>query len=139
MERIFFSKFFFASFQIGFDFFYREIGQIHGADFASFSANAEFTRIEINGVFIECGQFRYTQTGGINTFDNRGIAFSLNRFCVDFIENPHDFFGIEKCHFAIFLFDEIDRNRIDGFVSLFSTKLQKSPKSDHIRIRCLHG
>lgn len=138
-EGIFFAEFRFASFQIGFDFFCSQIRQVDGTDFSSFSANTKLTCIQINSRFIECREFRDTQTCGINTFNNCCVAFSLNRCCIDLVKYSHDFGSIKKSYFTIFLFDEIDRDRIDGFVSRFPTELQKSPKSDHIRIRRFYG
>ena len=107
-EGIFLAEFRFSSFKIGFDFLYSQISQVYRTNLTSFTANAEFVRVQIDGRFVECGQFRYTQAGRVDTFDNRRITFSLNRTCIDLIENPDDFRSVEKCHFAIFLFNEIN-------------------------------
>lgn len=138
-EGIFFAELRSACIEICPDFLCRQIRQIDGTDFSSFSADAEFAGVEIDGGLVKCGQFRNTQTGRVDTFDNRRIAFSLDSACIDLLENPHDLGGIQKSHFAIFLFDEIDYNRINGFISGFAAELQKRTKSDHIRIRCLDG
>lgn len=107
-EGIFLAEFRFASFEIGFDFLYRQVGQINGSNLASFSTNTEFARFQIDGGFVECREFRDTQSGRVDAFDNRRIAFSLNRRRIDLIEDSDDFSSIEKCHFAIFLFDKIN-------------------------------
>lgn len=138
-ECVFFPELRSSCIEICPDFLHRQICQVDGTDFASFSADAELACVEVDGGLVESSQFRDTQTGGINALDNRRVAFSLNRARVDLLENAHDFSGIQKCHFAIFLFDEIHRYRIDGFVSGLAAELQKSPESDHIRVRRLDG
>lgn len=137
IECIFLAKFRFPSLQIRTDLIDRQIGQIHRTDFTSFTTDIEFARIQIDSGSVERGQLGDTQARRVDAFDDRRIAFSLNRRRIDLVENPEDFRSIQKCHFAIFLFYKVDRNRIDGFVSGFPAKFQKSPKSDHIGIRCL--
>lgn len=138
IECIFFTQIHLSCFQIYSDFLNSEIGQINRPYFSSFSTNTEFTGVEIDGGFIERGQFGNTQTSRVDAFYNRRIPFSLNRRGIDPIKNPDDFRGIQKSHFAIFLFDEINTYWINGFVSSFPAKLQKSTESDHICVRRLH-
>lgn len=52
IEGIFLTKFNFSSFQIFFNPIHRQVGQIDGSNLASFSANTEFTGIQIDSGFI---------------------------------------------------------------------------------------
>lgn len=105
--------------------FNRGICKVYDTDFSSFPTDAELLRVEIDVIPIQCGQFRYTQSGRINTLDNRSVAFALDRFGIDDREQSVNFFAAQKCHFAVALFDEVNRCRVDGFESLLATKFQK--------------
>lgn len=62
IEHILLTKICFSSLKILSDLIDRQVGQIYRTDFASFTADAEFARIQIDGGSVERGQFRDTQT-----------------------------------------------------------------------------
>lgn len=99
--------------------------KVYDTDFSSFPTDTELLCVEIDMIPIQCGEFRYTQSGRINALDNRSVALALDRFGIDNREQSIDFFAAQECHFAVALFDEINRCRIDGFESLLATKFQK--------------
>lgn len=59
-ERVFFPELRSACIEILSDLFCCQIRQVNCADFSSFSADAEFAGVEVDGRLVECGQFRDT-------------------------------------------------------------------------------
>lgn len=107
-KDVFFAEFGASGIEIRSDLVYCRIGQIDRTDFSSFSTDTELTSREIDGSFIECGQFGNTQARRIDALDNRRVAFSLERFRIDLCEYPCNFLCRQKSDFAIFLLDEVE-------------------------------
>lgn len=110
------------------------LGKVYDPNLSAFAANGEFTGFEIDSVSIETSEFGNTESGRIDAFENREVAFVLNVGSRTSVEETFDLFDFQKRYLAISTFRKFDRSRIHRRFAALLEEFQKRTDGNHVRV-----